>query len=146
MKSLKTKKINKIITIPFPYKKFEEYKKKAGIESEKKEINADQIKKIFLMTIKDFEKGTISIDELSSISEKLFNFMVKVRKLIEEEKTLFSAIESAAELGFYVRHPDSPFFKQFLEEVLDYSKTQTKMETRKKVFKLQTKIKIKRLL
>lgn len=111
--------MSKSIKIPFPFEKFEEYKNRLGIKEEVVGTDVDQLKKLFALVVRDFKKGKVSVDELSSISEKLFNLLIKNKKLRKDEDFFF-ALEVGAELSFYVRHPESKNLNRFLKEVLDF--------------------------
>jgi hypothetical protein len=117
----KIKKELKTIKIPFPFDKFFEYEKKVGVKEES-DFGIKEIREIFLLSINDFKKGKISSDELSSISEKLFNLLVK-NNLFKQDENLFFAIQASAEISFYTRHPESENLNRFLKEVLDFAKS-----------------------
>jgi len=115
---------NKTIKTPFPYGKFQEYKRKVGIVSEK-DIKLSKIKKLFLLAIDEFKKGLISSDDLSAISNKLFVYLLK-DNLFKEDQELFGAIEAASEIDFYIRNPESKNLNRFLKEVLEYLRKEPK--------------------
>ncbi len=83
----------------------------------------EERKKIFLLTIKDFLDGTISMDELSGLALKLWRYPVDIKT--PEENELNDAIYAASELSFYVRKipevdTDGGNFVMFLSEVKQF--------------------------
>lgn len=90
-----------IIEIPFPDEVFDFYLGKFGIESEDK-LNDINIFEIIKVGYKDFKKGSLSLDNFSSIGGYLFD---KLTNDIKSRK-LGSILLNIGELNFYVRESD----------------------------------------
>jgi len=110
----------KVIKTPFPKEKYAEYVKLVG--ASKEPFSVEQIKQILVIAIKEFEKGTISSDQLSSIGNALFQNLVK-DKDPHGDSELFGAVLAASELSFYIRKPKfEKQFMDFLNEVIVFKK------------------------
>lgn len=108
------------IEVPFPEKAFRSYLKTYGVPLEK--LTGEQIKSLFMVCIKDFQAGSISLDDLSTISSRLlWNRLMKLDKKCLSTK-LGSALYAAGEIAFYSRRankgPLAKTFLKFLTEVL----------------------------
>lgn len=115
-------KTPKVIKTPFPNEVYEQYLQIYNAIN--KPFNEEVISKILNTATNDFLKGTISIDQLSSIGHRLFKETVSLPEANEE---LFSAILASAELSYYVRRPElGEQFNQFLKEVIHYMASNNK--------------------
>lgn len=75
-----------------------------------------------MIAICDFRKGDVSVDQLASIGDILFQSLVKLKNP-QEDSELFDAVLAASELSFYVRRPK--FINQFgifLKEVFEFER------------------------
>lgn len=111
---------DKTIKLPFPSKKYNLYKVACG-EDKESNLTEAQINKIYKLMVNDFLNGGISVDDISSICNSLFDRTVKVAG---SGSKLFDAINAGSELGFYVRNPKlSTQFNSFLKGVLEYGES-----------------------
>lgn len=109
---------SKVIKTPFPEEEYSQYTKTVG--ASKEPFSPEQIKQILVIATQDFEKGTISSDQLSSIGNSLFQNLVK-NKNPHEDSELFGAVLASSELSFYIRKPElKKQFTCFLKEVLEF--------------------------
>jgi hypothetical protein len=111
------------IHVNFPSWRVEYYLLRTGAK-DLDSLAFDERKKVFLLSIKDFLDGTISLDEMSGLALKLWRYPVDMKT--PEESELNEAIYAASELSFYVRKIDSretvSQFDIFMFEVLTYFK------------------------
>jgi hypothetical protein len=108
---------NKIISTPFPSKEFKKILLKCEVNNID-QITLEQMKKIYILTVDLFLKGSLSTDGIASIFNNLFT---KGTYLNNEDKNILDAIIAASELSFYIRKPEvSNLFMNFLKEVIDY--------------------------
>lgn len=84
----------------------------------------EERKKIFLLSVKDFLDGTISLDDMSGLALNLWRYPADMET--SEENELNDAIYAGSELSFYVRKIDSQEtvsqFDVFMCEVITYFK------------------------
>lgn len=112
----------KKIHVNFPSWRVEYYLLRTGA----KDLDSpafDERKKVFLLSIKDFLDGTISLDEMSGLALKLWRYPVDMKT--PDQNELNDAIYAASELSFYVRKipevdTDGGNFVMFLSEVKQY--------------------------
>ena len=91
-----------LIEIPFPEEKYNTYLAKLPV-TPSGEPTTQQKKHIFISAVDDFKKGTLSLDELSSIADNLWSSLNATEKATED---LADAMYAAAELNFYLRSID----------------------------------------
>lgn len=89
---------NDMIEISFPEDKFNKYLHLLKIEN--KDLDLINSEMIFALSFKDFKIGTNSLDEFSEIS----NFLLSQIDRVKTAPDFINALESAAELNFYVRN------------------------------------------
>lgn len=110
------------IQIAFPKSKYAGYLKTEGIVHESN-MTLQQIKCIFIRTISDFENGTNSTDDIAVVSSRLLNLLNGKPTQNPEFAQLKDMLDSAAELGFYIRFSDHAIFNAILRDVRSYAKT-----------------------
>lgn len=91
-----------IMEVPFSDKVFEIYLKRFSVESEDK-LNDVNIFEIIKDCHRDFKKGSLSLDNFSSIGGYLFDKLTNNTKA----RKLGSILLDIGELNFYVRNSDS---------------------------------------
>ena len=91
-----------IIEVSFPDKIFEFYLRKLSLESEDK-FNDVNIFEIVKICYKDFKRGSLSLDDFSSIGGYLFNKLTSSSR----SRSLGGVLLDIGELNFYIRNSDS---------------------------------------
>lgn len=113
---------NTRIKIGSPEWRIKYYLTRVGAE-ELSKVESIERKKIFLLSVKDFLDGTISLDEMSGLATQLWRYPSDMRS--EDDSILNDAIYAASKLNFYVRKipevdTDGGNFVMFMSEVKQY--------------------------
>lgn len=113
------------ITIPFPEEKFQKYLESTDSKDLEK-LTVEEITKLFVSMVRNFDRGVISSDELSEMSAKLWQSLVHKEKSgefnKEKNKDLFESLLFAAELGFYARVTHLPnSYIAFIRRIFDFA-------------------------
>ncbi len=108
---------NKILEIPFPATKYQEYITLLG---NKPHLTYQEQRRLFVTAIDDFLSGKLSMDDLAAIAGHEWNKMPNKEK---DTTDLGEALYAASELSYYVRHIEgetSKVFNRFMNTVMDY--------------------------
>lgn len=105
---------NNTIKTPFPKNQLNLYLQEFNLTSEE-ELNNISIFWIIKKSYQDFKKGSLSLDDFSSIGGYLFN------KIKENPSHLATILLEIGELNFYIRNID-PKLSEPKESLLDIDK------------------------
>lgn len=113
--------MQKTIKTSIPRDLLKRYKSQIGIKG--KDFGILQIRKIFLVSVEDFNNKNISVEQFSSICHFLFGKIVK-NNLLQKDKNLFGAILAGSELYYYkTQSKNTKQYKDFSDEVFAYYKS-----------------------
>lgn len=106
----------------FPQKRVDYYLIRVGAKN-LNELNFEQRKKLFLLSIKDFLEGTLYLEEMSSLAMELWKYPSEISN--PDENELNDAIQASSELTFYIRkipevEEKTGNFISFMTEIKNY--------------------------
>ncbi len=92
------------ITTPFPQEKFAGYLGLLGT-TDVSTLTVSQVERVFVLIVHDFLSGSVSLDELSVMSGRLWTHATRHPEQFAQD--LLDVLLGADELTFYVRRVDS---------------------------------------
>jgi len=108
------------ISIVFPKNKFQRLLQMVGVEKTE-DLTPDQIRSVFIQSVRDFLTGENSSDDVSEIAAVLLTFLREHTKETDH-KEIKDVLDTASEMSFYIRHKDHEIFPSLLKVVIDYVK------------------------